>query len=101
MTVEILGAIAAGILSLAVAYVPGLKDRFDQLDAAGKARWMAALLVVVTFGAFGLACANLLVLFGLEVACSAEGGVALLRILIAALVVNQAVFQIGVRPFKS
>lgn len=101
MTIETLVAVAAGILSLAVAYVPGLKERYDQLDPAGKARWMAVLLIAVSLGAFGLACANLLILFGLEIACTAEGGVALLRILIAALVANQAVYTLAVRPFKN
>jgi hypothetical protein len=45
MTVEELGQIAGVILSLAVAYIPGIRERFDALDGPGKARVMAALLL--------------------------------------------------------
>lgn len=100
MSVELLVSIAAGLLSLAVAYIPYLKDKYGQLDAAGKARWMAFALVAVTLGIFGLACANLLVLFGLQVACTAASAVQLVQLLVLALMANQSVFLIGVRPFQ-
>ena len=101
MTVELLVAIAGGILSLALAYVPKLKDWYEKKTAEQKAQIMGALLVLVTLGVFGLACANLLVLFGLEVACTAASAVQLLQLLLVALAANQAVFSIAVRPFKS
>lgn len=101
MSVELLVSIASVLLSLAVAYIPGLKDKYDQLDAPAKARVMAIALVVIAGGVFGLACANLLVLFGIEVACTPADAVKLLQILFAALIANQAAFQLLVKPFKA
>jgi len=43
---EFLAAIAGGILSLLMNYVPGLKDRFDRLSANGQRAAMAGLLLV-------------------------------------------------------
>jgi hypothetical protein len=100
MTVELLAALAGSILSLALAYVPKLKDWYGVLDADGKARVMGILLIVTSLAIFGLACANLLVLFGLEVACTAASAVSLLQILFAALAANQGTFLIAVRSRK-
>ena len=101
MTVELLVAIAGGFLSLALAYVPKVKEWYEPKTPEQKAQIMAALLIAATLGVFGLACANLLVLFGLEVACTAASAVQLLQLLLVALAANQAVFSIAVRPFKS
>lgn len=100
MSVELLVMIAGSLLSLAVRYVPQLRERYDRLDAEGKARVMAVALVLVTLGVFGLACANLLVLFGLEVACTAASAVQLIQLLFLALMANQSTYMIAVRPAK-
>lgn len=101
MSVELLVSIASVLLSLAVAYVPGLNTKYDQLDKAGKARVMAIALILVAGGIFGLACANLLVLFGLTIACTVADAVTLVQVLVAALVANQAAFTLFVKPFRN
>jgi hypothetical protein len=96
MSVQELGAIAGIILSLGIAYIPYFANKYNQLDQAGKARVMGALLVVSALGVFGLGCANLLGF----VPCTIDGAKTLLGVLIAALVANQATFSLLVHPFK-
>jgi hypothetical protein len=98
---DLLVAIAAGALSLLVAYVPGLKQKYEALTKEEKARAMAALLIGVTLAIYGLACADLIALFGLDVACTPASAVELFQLLITALVVNQAVFSLFVHPYKT
>lgn len=100
MTVELLVGIAGVALSLGVRYIPGIEEKYEPLDPKAKARVMAALLVVATLAIFGLACANLLVLFGLEVACTAASAVQLFQLLLVALMANQSTFLIAVKPFS-
>lgn len=97
MSAEQLAAIAGVILSLALAYLPKVKDWYDAKDGATKAQIMGALLVVSALGVFGLSCANLYPL----VACTVQGAKDLLSILIVALMANQASFLMLVRPFKN
>ncbi len=100
MTLETLVAIASVILSLLIAYIPAFKARFDQLDAAGKARVMALLLIVVVVAVFGLACAGWLQYFGLTIACTVASAIELIKLLIVALTSSQASFLLLVKPFK-
>ena len=92
-----LAAIIASLLSLAFAYVPGLKDWFDKLAQQQKAITMAIVLVVVAVGLWAGGCASLVVV---SIACTKEGGVDLLKILFAALTANQGTFVLLVNPFK-
>jgi hypothetical protein len=94
MTVQELGQIAGVILSLAVAYIPGIRERFDALDGPGKARVMAALLLVAAVGVFGYGCVNTLV------PCTVAGAKELFGVLVAALVANQATFLLFVKPYQ-
>jgi multisubunit Na+/H+ antiporter MnhG subunit len=96
MTVEQLGAIAGVILSLAVAYIPFLAERYNRLDAKGKARVMGALLVGSAVGVFALGCVNLYVF----VPCTVDGAKDLVGVLISALTANQATYLIAVKPFN-
>ena len=96
MTVQELGAIAGAVLSLAVAYIPRVSEWYDNLDAKGKAQAMGALLIVTAVAVFGLSCAAVLDF----VPCTVAGAKELFTVLIAALVANQAVYSIAVRPFK-
>ena len=100
MSSELLVSIVAFLLSLALAYIPGVKEWFESLDGPGKARVVAVGLIAVSVGVFALACANVLVLFGLQIACTAASAVELLKILVAALVANQSTYTLLVRPFK-
>lgn len=96
MTSEQLAAYAGIVLSLALAYLPKVKDWYDAFDKPQKAQIMGGLLVVVALAVFGLSCANLYPL----VACSVEGAKELVSILVTALIANQASFLLAVRPFQ-
>ena len=91
MTSDQLAAIAGLVLSLVFSYVPGLNSMFDKLDATQKRLVMAGLLLIVAAGAFGLSCAQVLVV----VTCDKPGALGLVSAFIAALVANQAAFQIS------
>jgi hypothetical protein len=100
MTAEYLSAITGVALSLAFAYIPGLKDAYDAQTSQGKARIMAIALIVVAGGLFGLACANIANLFDVAIVCDVPGLVSVVKALLAALVANQAAYLLLVRPFK-
>lgn len=95
MTAEELGSIAGLILSLAVAYLPKVKEWYDGFDAAGKARVMGGLLVLTALGVFAYGCIPQSL-----VPCTLAGAKELVGVLIAALVANQATYLLLVRPFK-
>ena len=101
MTIELLSQLAGAALSLAMAYIPGLAEWYAGKDGPTKARIMAGLLVVVSVAIFALACAHLIADFGLAVTCDRASAVALVKILIAALIANQAAYLVAVRPFKN
>jgi hypothetical protein len=100
VTAEVLSSILAVVMSLVFAYVPGVREWFEAFDGVGKSRIVGLGLVLVALGVFALACANLLHLFGLVVLCTADSAVGLLRILLAALIANQAAFLLLVLPYK-
>ena len=100
MTTEQLAAICGVVLSLLLAYIPGLATWYANKDAASKARIMGGLLILVALAIFGLACAHIIADFGLVVVCTKESLLQLIQILIAALIANQATFTLAVRPFK-
>lgn len=95
MSAEQLAAISGLILSLAFSYVPGLSDWYAPLDPTKKRLIMFALLVVVTAGAFGLSCGNVLT----AVTCDKSGALGLLDAFIAALVLNQSAYMLS--PHKA
>jgi hypothetical protein len=96
MSPEQISSIAAILLSLAFAYVPGIKDWYSAREATQKAGIMALLLIAVAVGAFALACGQILT----GVSCDKSGAIALASNLIAALVANQSAYVLLVRPFK-
>lgn len=100
MTSETLVVVASAALSLALAYIPFLKNKYEPLPKEAKASIMGALLIGTTFVIYGLACANLLNLFGLTVACTAQGAAELAKLLFLALVANQATFTLMVDPYN-
>lgn len=91
MTAEQLGAVAGVVLSLAFSYIPGLSDRFAQLEPTIKRLVMAALLLAVAVVALALSCAQLVI----TVECSQQGLIGLVNTFIAALVANQAAYLIS------
>ncbi len=94
MTIEQLAAVAGVVLSLAFSYVPGLNAKFDAQPPTIKRLVMAALLLVVALGAFGLSCAQIIS----DVACTQAGAIGLVQVFIAALVANQGAFLLSPRP---
>ena len=94
---NLLVMIAGVLLSLAFAYVPGLRDKFDGLESERKALAMAAVLLVAALGVFVAGCYSP----WQAVECSEEGAWALVDLFIAAIIANQATFLIGVKPFKA
>jgi len=91
MTPEQLASIAGIILSLVLSYVPGLSDKYNGLDATAKRIVMAVLLLVVSVGALAGSCAGILDI----VQCTSFGLVELVKVFIAALVANQAIYLIS------
>jgi hypothetical protein len=96
MTADKLAAIAGVLLSLIFAYVPKLNDKYAALDGVYKRLIMAGLLLVVSLGAFGLACvAPDQITF---LACTKADAWSLAWTFIAALVANQGAFTLLVQP---
>jgi len=93
ITAEQLAASAGVILSLALSYVPKLSDWYGGLDATKKRLIMAALLLVSAVGALGLSCAEVIDV----IECTTFGAVELVKVFVAALVVNQATYMISPR----
>jgi len=97
MTAELLASTLAVILSLLFSSVPGVKDWYDALDGTTKRLVMAAGLLLVAAGSFGLACASLAGDFGLALTCDKPGLIGLVQSFVAALVANQATYLLTVR----
>ena len=91
MTSEQLGSIAGIVLSLLFSYIPGVRDRFALLSSTEKSLFMAAMLLAVSIGAFGLSCASVVNV----IECSQSGVVQLVSVFISALVANQATYVLS------
>lgn len=92
MDATVLAGVAGVLLSLIFGYVPGLKQWFDGLDSMYRRLIMLGALVVVTAGAFGLACVGW---FNMPLTCDQAGLEGLVTAFIAALVANQATYSIS------
>lgn len=97
MTAETLGAVAGIALSLLMGYIPPFEPWYNSLEKKSKAGVMALLLLVVAVGVFALSCGAIV---SVGITCDQQGAVELVKVFIAALVANQAGFEIGVRPFE-
>ena len=86
-----LAAISGVILSLAFSYVPGVSDRFNELEKPEKQAAMGLLLLLVAVFVFSVQCTNL---YDFGVVCSTAGAVDFSKILLAALIANQSVYSI-------
>mgnify|MGYP001558151337 CR=1 FL=1 len=98
MTADLLASVVSVVLSLAFAYIPGVKTWFDARDGTQKAGIMAILLIAVAVGSFATSCAQVL---ALSIACDKSGAVGLAQILVAALVANQSSYLLLVKPFRN
>lgn len=93
---NLLVGIAGVLLSLGFAYIPGLKDKYGELDGVRKAQIMFALLVVAAVGVFLAACYSP----WKAVECNEAGAWGLVELLVWAVIANQGTFMIAVEPFK-
>jgi len=86
-----LAAIAGVILSLALSYVPRLREKFDALDSTHKRALTGLLIVAVALVTFGASCAPQVAPL-VQTACSANGLIEIVNNVIAALVASQATY---------
>ena len=98
MTQDEMVSMAAILLSLACAYIPGLSEKYNGLDSPRKAWVMAGLLAIVAVGVFALTCWQVI---DVGVYCNEYGLVGLAKLYVMALIANQSAFSIFVRPFKA
>ena len=91
---NLLVMIAGVVLSLAFGYVPGLREWYAALDGVRKAQVMAGVLLVAAVGVFAAACYSPWQF----ATCDETGFWQLVELFIAALIANQATYQIAVRP---
>lgn len=97
MTPEAISATLAVVLSLVLAYVPGLKDWYQALANDRKVALTGVLIVLVGVGTLAYGCRADTT--GI-VACVTANWEGALSAIIAALVANQATYTLLVKPFK-
>jgi Mg2+/citrate symporter len=88
ITSTTLSSLVGLALSLVFSYVPGLKDKFNELESGQKQAVMGVLLVASAGAVFGLSCAGVVD----SVTCDKAGAVGLVEVLVAALVANQSTY---------
>lgn len=98
MNADTLSQIVGIVLSLAFAYIPGVKDWYDLRSKTEKAAIMAGLLIVVALGIFGASCGQLV---SVGITCDKAGAVGLVQILIMALIANQSAYVLLVKPYRA
>lgn len=86
----LLAQLAGGLLSLLFTYIPPLFRWYDPLPKETKQAIMGAAIVVVGLAMFGLACGGIDV--GFAVVCTQAGLLGVVKVILAALVTNQAVY---------
>lgn len=93
MTPQALSATAGILLSLIFSYTPGISTWYAVQSREAKQAIMLGLLLIISLGAFGLACAGMLYqMFGIQITCDQAGGMELATAFFSALIANQAVF---------
>lgn len=93
MTLEELVALVGIVVSLLFSYFPGIQQWFEPLPSNTKRLLQVAVAVVVSGAVFGLGCAGLAQGF----ACSVDGAIAAVRLLVVFIVTNQAAYAITKR----
>lgn len=97
MSAQELSALVGTVLSLGLAYIPGLKDLYDKLAAPQKALTMGVLLLVTAAGALVYAC------YPAEAGlwrCVSANWKLYLEAFFAALIANQSAYMLFVRRVK-
>jgi hypothetical protein len=97
MSAETLSMIAGVILSLTFSYVPGLSSMFASLSPEYKRLIILGLLVLISLGILGIACAGTIEVFNLTITCDEAGIIDLVEVLMVAIIANQGVYAISPR----
>jgi len=97
MSAETLAMVAGIILTLTFSYVPGLNTQYATLSPETKRLIMLGLLILVSAGAIGIACAGLGEVLGVTLTCDEVGLIQLAKALVAAIIANQGVYAISPR----
>ena len=92
LTPDSLALVAGAVLSLAFAYIPGLKRKYDSLSGEWNRVIMALLLLGVAAAIYGLGCAG--VVEGID--CSQAGLISLVQVFVLALMGNQSTYSLAV-----
>lgn len=95
MSAEQLAAASGLLLSLGLAYIPGLESRYKALDSKTQSLFMLSLLALATFALFGVSCTGARADF----TCDGAACIAPATLFWNALVTNQATYLTLVRPF--
>lgn len=90
LTAEWLGGAAGVVVSLVLAYVPGVKAEFDELSGVWKRAVLGLALLLVSVLVYSLGCAGVVG----NVACDQSGAVGVVRALVAALIASQVAYVI-------
>ena len=88
MTDNVIASLAGALLALLFGYAPGVRQWYEALEPTRKALVMLLLLAVAAAVLYGAACYTPL-------------GPASSQVIPAALVANQATYQIGVKPSRT
>jgi len=92
-TPEFIASVLGILLSLGFSYIPYVKEWFELLKKEQKQMTIGLLLVAVAVGSFTLACAGLYT----DLLCTRDGAIEAAKVLVAALVANQATYLITKR----
>ena len=92
LTPDFLAPVAGAVLSLAFAYIPGLKRLYDPLSGEWKRVIMALLLLIVAAATYGLGCAG--IIQGID--CSQNGLIQLVQVFVLAMMANQSTYSLAV-----
>ena len=98
MNAETLGAIGGIVLSLAFGFIPGLSDWYYKQVSQLQAAIMLAILTGLSAISFGAGCVGFSFAAGLT--CDQAGLETVLTALWWAVLSNQGIYQIGVKPFS-
>lgn len=91
MDSQMLSAIAGITISLALSYIPGLRQAWENLGGDYKRAITGVLLVVTAGVVYGLSCAGWV---DAGITCDRAGLWAVLENLVAALIANQSVYTL-------
>jgi len=88
--------IAGAVLSIAFSYIPELKAWFEAQKHQGLV--MLGLVTLVGGVYFGLGCTSLAAQLQIAIACSLNGGLDLVRVVVTIAIGNQLTYLFSPRP---